>query len=105
MSKLLGIIGVLVICAGLDLLWQCRHEIRFWISAYVKVFRAMLRQGEARRVLPSPIDLGRFVLLHAKEAAEKRDGAIRFLLGMGFAFFLGPILIALSITLLFYTNS
>ena len=27
-----------------------------------------------------------------------------FLLGMGFAFFLGPILIALSITLMFYTN-
>lgn len=105
MSRLLGIIGALVICAGLDLLWQCRHEIRFWISAYAKAFRAMLHQEEPRRVFPSPIDLGRFVLLHTKEAAEKRHSAIRFLLGMGFAFFLGPILIALSITLMFYTNS
>jgi hypothetical protein len=27
--KLLGIIGLLVICAGIDLLWQSRHEIKF----------------------------------------------------------------------------
>lgn len=92
MSRLLGIVGALVVCAGLDLLWQCRHELRFWISTYVKVFRAMLRQEEPLRVFPS------------REAAEKRHGAIRFLLGMGFAFFLGPILIALSITLMFYPN-
>lgn len=103
MPKLLAIIGFLVICAGLDLLWQCRHEIRFWITAYMKVFRAMLRQEEPLRKFPSPIDLGMYVL-HTKEAVEKRHGAVRFLLGMGFAFFLGPILIALSITLMFYTN-
>lgn len=92
MPKLLGIVGTLVICTGLDLLWQCRHEIRFWVSAYVKVWRAMLRQEEALRVFPS------------SEAADKRRGAVRFLLGMGFAFLLGPILIALSITLLLYPN-
>jgi len=92
MPKLLGIIGALVICAGLDLLWQCRHEIRFWLSAYVRVFRAMLRHDEPLQVFPS------------KEGAQKRQGAVRFLLGMGFTFFLGPILIALSITLMFYTN-
>jgi hypothetical protein len=92
MPKLLGIVGALVICAGLDLLWQCRHEIRFWISAYLKVFGAMLRQEEPQRVFPS------------KEAAEKRQGAIRFLLGMGFTFLLGPSLIALSLTLMFYKN-
>jgi hypothetical protein len=92
MPKLLGIVGALVICAGLDLLWQCRHEIRFWISAYLKVFGAMLRQEEPLHVFPS------------KEAVEKRQGAIRFLLGMGFAFLLGPILIVLSLTLMFYKN-
>ncbi|HTS11277.1 MAG TPA: hypothetical protein VMH00_04095 [Candidatus Limnocylindrales bacterium] len=92
MPKLLGIVGTLVICAGLDLLWQCRHEIRFWIAAYLKVFRAMLRQEEPERVFP------------AKEAAEKRQGAVRFLLGMGLTFFLGPILIVLGLTLMFYTN-
>jgi hypothetical protein len=92
MSRLLGIVGALVICAGLDLLWQCRHEIRFWLSAYSKVFRAMLRQEEPLRVFPSA------------EAAGKRHGAIRFLLGMGFAFLLGPVLIAISITLMLYPN-
>jgi hypothetical protein len=92
MPKLLGIVGTLVICAGLDLLWQCRHEIRFWISAYVKVFRAMLRQEDPPRMFQS------------QEAAAKKKGAVRFLLGMGFAFLLGPILIALSITLLLYPN-
>jgi len=92
MSKLLGIIGALVVCAGLDLLFQCRHEIRFWITAYLKVLRAMLRQEEPLRVFPS------------KEAVERRNGAVRFLLGMGFAFLLGPILIAVSLTLMFYAN-
>jgi hypothetical protein len=88
MPKLLGIVGTLVICAGIDLLWQSRREIRFWIAAYFSVFRAMLHQQEAPRVFPS------------KEAAEKRRGAIRVLLGMGFAFFLGPILLALGLTLM-----
>jgi hypothetical protein len=90
MAKLLGIVGALVICAGLDLLWQSRHEIRFWIAAYTDLFRAMLRREESVRAFPS------------KDAAEKRHGAIRFLLGMGFAFFLGPMLIVLGLTLMFY---
>jgi len=89
MPKLLGIVGALVICAGLDLLWQSRHEIRFWVEAYFSVFRAMIRQQEAPRVFPS------------KEAVEKRRGAVRVLLGMGFAFFLGPLLLALGLTMMF----
>jgi hypothetical protein len=92
MPKLLGIVGALVICAGLDLLWQSRHEIRFWIAAYMGVFRAMLRHEEPSTVFP------------AKGAREKRHGAIRFLLGMGFAFFLGPMLIVLGLTLMFYKS-
>lgn len=92
MPRLLGIIGALVICAGLDLLWQSRHEMRFWIAAYWKVFRALLRHEEPLRAF------------RAKEVSEKRHSAIPFLLGMGFALVLGPILIALSLTLMFYTN-
>ena len=92
MPRLLGIVGALVICAGIDLLWQSRHEIRFWFAAYMKVFRAMLRREGPWRAFPP------------KEASEKRHGAIRFLLGMGFTFVLGPILIALSLTLMFYSN-
>jgi hypothetical protein len=92
MPRLLGIVGALVICAGVDLLWQSRHEIRFWIAAYMKVFRAIFRHEEPLRAFP------------AKEEAEKRHGAIRFLLGMGFAFVLGPMLIALGLALMLYTN-
>jgi len=91
--KLLGIIGALVVCAGLDLLWQSRHEIRFWLAAYMKVFRSTLRrQGELVGGLPATVP------------PAKRKHAVRFLLGVGFAFLLGPMLIAISVTLLLYTN-
>jgi hypothetical protein len=90
MPKLLGVVGALVICAGLDLLWQARRELRFWFSTYLKVLRAMLRLKEPLRFLPM------------KEIAQKRQSAAQFLLGMGFAFVLGPILIVLGVTLMFY---
>jgi hypothetical protein len=89
--KLLEIVGILIVCAGFDLLWQSRTEINFWLAAYLKVFRAMLRHQE-----PSFRSLPRAV------SAKKRHGAVRVLLGMGFAFFLGPILIALGVTLMLY---
>jgi hypothetical protein len=93
MPKLLGIIGALVICAGIDLLWQSRHEIKFWLAAYIKVFRSILRrQEEPVRNLPAAVP------------PAKRRHAVRFLLGVGFAFLLGPILIALSVTLMIYGN-
>jgi hypothetical protein len=90
-DKLLGVVGFLVVCAGLDLLWQSRNEVRFWAAAYLNVFRSTLRNQETSlRRLPAAI------------CAEKRHGAVRVLLGMSFAFLLGPILLVLSLTLLFY---
>lgn len=93
MPKLLGIIGLLVICAGIDLLWQSRREIRFWIAAYLGFFRALLRDRNPE--LPN---------FAAKEVAQNRHGAVRFLLGISFVFVLGPILIAVGITLMFYPH-
>jgi hypothetical protein len=93
MPKLLAIIGALVICAGLDLLWQSRPEIKFWLGAYIKVFRSILRRQE------DPVQR-----LPAAVPAAKRKHAVRFLLGVGFAFLLGPMLIAISVTLMLYTN-
>jgi hypothetical protein len=90
MPKLLGIVGALVTCAGLDLLWQSRHELRFWLSAYQRVFGAMLHFEGPLRLFP------------LKEIAQRRDGAVRILLGMGFAFLLGPMLIVLGLTLMGY---
>jgi hypothetical protein len=91
--KLLGSIGLLVICAGIDLLWQSRHEIKFWMVAYIAFFRALLHNRDsAPHVFPS------------KEAAHKRQGAVRFLLGVSFVFLLGPLLIAIGITLIFFPH-
>jgi len=93
MPKLLAIIGALVICAGCDLLWQSRNEIKFWMAAYISVFRSILRRQENTvRELPAAVPAG------------KRRHAVRFLLGVGFAFLLGPMLIAISVTLLLYKN-
>ena len=93
MPKLLAIIGALVICAGVDLLWQSRNEIKFWLAAYINVFRSILRRQEnISHVLPAAVP------------AAKRKHAVRFLLGVGFAFLLGPMLIAISVTLLLYKN-
>ncbi|MFZ3216219.1 MAG: hypothetical protein WA192_09185 [Candidatus Acidiferrales bacterium] len=91
MPKLFGIVGFLVICAGIDLLWQSRHEIRFWMAAYLAFFRALLRNRE------SPV-------FPAAEIAQKRHGAVRFLLGVSFAFLLGPLLIAIGVTLIFFPH-
>jgi hypothetical protein len=90
LPKLFGIVGVLVICAGLDLLWQCRSEIRFWIAAYVKVLRAVLQNRESpQRLFPG------------EEASGYRRGAFRFLLGMALVFLFGPALIVIGVTLFF----
>lgn len=89
MPKLFGIVGILVVCAGLDLLWQTRSEISFWLVAYFNAFRAALKQpGASPRRLPEAI------------VGQKRHGAVRFLLGMSFVFFFGPILIAIGVTLM-----
>lgn len=93
MPKLLEIIGLLVICAGLELLWQSRHEIKCWMLAYLGLFHALLHNREAA----API-------FSAKEAAQKRQGAVRFRLGVSFVFLLGPLLIAIGITLIFFPN-
>lgn len=85
MPTLFGIIGVLVTCAGLDLLWQTRAEIQFWLGAYIKMFRAMLRsRGSAEGIFPG------------HDAAHKHRGAVRFLLGIAFTFVFGPALIIIG---------
>jgi len=88
MAKLIGIIGFIVICAGADLLWQCRAEIRFWLAAYVRVFCAMLEKKQSADPVRLPGIPGH------------RHGAVRFLLGVGCAFLLGPLLLALGVTLM-----
>lgn len=90
MPKLLGIIGALIVCAGLDLLWQSRVELRFWASIFRQALRALLR--------------GPLRLISFGEAARKRQTAIQLLLGLGLALVLGPMLIAAGITLMLHVH-
>lgn len=88
MPTLFGIIGVLVTCAGLDLLWQTRAEIQFWLSAYVKMFRALLKNRDSAKGIVA-----------TQDASASHHGAVRFLLGFAFAFVFGPALIVIGVGL------
>ena len=93
MPKLIAVIGFLVMSAGLDLLWQSRWDIRYWLDELAKVFRAMLQREKPPQIFPR------------KEASAKRHRAVQVLLGMCFVLVLGPLLLAVSLTLMLYSNS
>lgn len=90
MAKLLATVGGLVICAGVDLLWQSRLQVQYWLETYAKVLSAMWRRqlrtqwsASASNLLPRP-------------------GSMQVLLGLGFVLVLGPALLLVSLTLVFY---
>ena len=87
MSELLGLVGTLIVFAGLHLLWQARREIFFWLETYFRIFRASLQQPD-RRVPPVGV---------ATQSGERHP--LRMLLGMGLVFVVGPALIVLGLTL------
>ncbi len=90
MPKLVSVIGFIVMCAGIDLLWQSRMDIRYWFAAY----RSLLRELVARR------DVSRLL-----SAARKRQGAAAVLLGISLVFLVGPVLILTGVALmLLYPN-
>jgi hypothetical protein len=80
-----SIIGFIVICAGIDLLWQSRMDIRYWFSAYISVLRELLRRRDVSRLV---------------SAARKRQGAAGVLLGMSLVFLIGPVLILTGVALM-----
>lgn len=85
MPKLMSIIGFIVICAGIDLLWQSRMDIRYWFAAYLSVIREVLKRRDVSRLL---------------SAARKRQGAASVLLGMSLVFLVGPVLILTGVALM-----
>lgn len=90
MPKLIAIVGGLVICAGIDLLWQSRAQIRYWVETYRRFLGALWRHQLPARVLAS------------SAAYLRRQGSVQVLLGLSFALLLGPLLLVLSLTLMFY---
>lgn len=85
MPKLVSIIGFIIMCAGIDLLWQSRMDIRYWFAAYRSVMRELWR----RRDLSSLV-----------ATARKRQGAGGVLLGMSLVFLIGPMLIVTGVALM-----
>jgi hypothetical protein len=90
MPKLIAVVGALIICAGIDLLWQSYAQIQYWFQAYRAFFGALWsRQLPAR-------------LLVSAKSFLKNQAAVQVLLGLGFVFLLGPLLLVVSLTLLLH---
>jgi len=90
MPKLMAVVGGLIICAGLDLLWQSRNQIRFWLEAYTKFFLETWRRPAALRGVASMEEF-----LH-------RRASVEVILGFGLALIVGPLMLAVSLTFLLY---
>ncbi|MGH9774882.1 MAG: hypothetical protein ACRD50_08030 [Candidatus Acidiferrales bacterium] len=80
--SLLGLVGTIVVLAGLDLLWQSRHELLYWTKKWIEIFRRSLH-GPAR-------------FLPTEDSSFERHHILRLLLGMSLVFLIGPALIVLS---------
>jgi hypothetical protein len=91
LARILGIVAFLILCAGVDLLGCSRDDVRFWLAAYGRTFRAMLCEQP-------------MCSFSTQEAAHKHHGGLRLFLGMTFAFFLGPILITSSVLLTLHSD-
>jgi hypothetical protein len=90
MWRLIGIIGLIVMCAGLDLLWQSRREVGFWVVTFVEIFRALLQNHQPRDVVK------------ASRSLPRHSHAVRVLVGASLVLIVGPILLALGVTLMFF---
>jgi len=90
MARLLGLVGFLVFLAGLDLLWQSRREVAFWFASYMRMFRSQMRAPGTRSRPFAP---------EAEPIKHRRT--LPMVLGMGLAF-VGPVLMAVSLTLLLF---
>lgn len=96
MAHLLGVIGFLLFCAGLDLLWQSRNDALFWLSSYLKIFRSTLRGAPdtGREVWMTPD-----AIAHLPKRKTRRTFAM--VLGVSLAF-VGPLLVIASLVILLY---
>jgi hypothetical protein len=92
MPKLIAVVGGLVICAGIDLLSQSYNQMRYWCEAWVAFARTAWRKQTPDRLF---VSLRSFLQTQA---------AVQVLLGLGFAFVLGPFLLFVSLTLILQTQ-
>lgn len=88
----LSLVGILVVCAGLNLLWLSRREILYWIETWSKIFRASLRDP-SRRPEAVPERPKRTAL------GSSREHVLRMMLGLSLVLVIGPVLIFLGFIL------
>ena len=83
---IVALVGFLLFCAGVHLLWQSRDDVFFWLAEFARVFAAGLRtSADPKHTLAGP------------GPASRRKGAARIALGFMLVFFLAPVLIALGL--------
>jgi len=88
MSRLFNVIGVLVLCAGVDLLWQARIELRILLDEWRPFAREIMREGNL---------LDPFLW---DNAARKRRTSASVELALVLAFILGPTLVLMGIAMM-----
>lgn len=69
----IGLIGILIVFAGLHLLWKARHEIEYWLDRYLLLFRKSFDQA-AKEGSARPIEFS---------SGERRHELLPMLTGVG----------------------
>lgn len=86
---IVAIIGLLVWCAGLHLLWISRADILAWAGEYIRLFRISVKQQTDASQLPP--------LMEPAPQAGQRRHTVRIVLGLVLAFLVAPMLITLGL--------
>jgi hypothetical protein len=88
MARLLGTTGILLIVAGLFLLWQARRSFSYWLETYLRIFRSLLEQPGSKPAVP-----------HREKSRAQPLKTLEIAIGVLLAFLLGPALLALGLIL------
>jgi hypothetical protein len=85
-----ALVGLLVFCAGMHLLWLSRRDIFGWIDEFVRLFRHSVRQlGDSASATAAPVE--------PVDGKLQRKHTVRIALGVLLAFLLAPMLITLGL--------
>jgi hypothetical protein len=88
MASLLGTSGILLILAGICLLWQARRGFLYWTEAYLRIFRNLLVQPGSKPAL-----------VHREKMRAQELKTLELVVGVVLAFLLGPALLAVGLIL------
>lgn len=86
---LVGLIGILLFFAGINLIWQAREDLFYWVEDYVRFLRVMMRRMSDPQLSPE---------LFVNPRRRKKN-TMRLAIGFLLAFFLAPMLTFLGLAL------